>query len=145
MAENKKTTTTKAADTKKATASTVAATTAKKAEVKAEVKETAKAVAKKEPAKKVEKKATKSDADKAAKKAAKKPAKKVERINQVFVQNGGQDVVETMDLLKRIEALYVADGHYASSIKDLRVYLNIDERKAYPVINGKPFGDGVEF
>lgn len=38
-------------------------------------------------------------------------------------------------------AAYVAEGHRASAIKKLTIYLKPEERKAYYVINEKATGD----
>ncbi len=39
---------------------------------------------------------------------------------------------------------YKADGHRPGNIKVLQVYLNLNERRAYNVINGKPENKFVE-
>lgn len=122
--EEVKETAAKAADTAK----TEAKAEAKTETVKAETQET-KAAAEK-PAAKKETKATTST-------AAKKPAKKVELVQEVYVEYGDQQVF-TDEIVNRIKDKYVGEGHYLASIKSLRVYLNMDERKAYYVINDKP-------
>ena len=45
---------------------------------------------------------------------------------------------------KVLEA-YKADGHRPGNIKSLQVYMNLNERRAYYVINGKEEGKFVEF
>lgn len=93
----------------------------------AEAEKKAEAVVEKE--QKVEKKA----APKAAPKAA---AKKSE---EIFVQFGGSEW-SVAELKEAAKAAYVAEGHRASSIKKLAVYIKPEERKAYYVINEKDTG-----
>lgn len=118
-------------------------TTAKKAEEVKEVKapgveekvaETAPkaeaAVAEKKPAKKaVAKKTT----------AAKTEEKKVEKKDEVFVQFAGEEFV-VEEVMDKAKAAYVAEGHRASAIKSVRLYIKPEERKAYYVINDKAAG-----
>ena len=42
---------------------------------------------------------------------------------------------------EQVVAAYVAEGHRASGIKKLAIYLKPEERKAYYVINEKATGD----
>ncbi len=42
--------------------------------------------------------------------------------------------------MDKARAAYVAEGHRASSIKSLRLYIKPEERKAYYVINEKSAG-----
>lgn len=124
-----------------------------KAVVKAEAKEVvakkAETVVKKaeetvkkaeETAKKAEttvKAAAKTTAKKATKKAAAKKTTKVEKkelVPEVFVQfDGNEDVVA--NVIERAKEAFTADGHRASSIKSLKVYLKPEEYAAYYVIN----------
>lgn len=138
--------------TAKVAATTVeAAVAAKKtetpvaAEKKTTEKESAKKVeAKKAPAKRGRKPgSTVKKADKATKKSGKKAAP-AERITQVHVQIDGRDDIVTNDIINKIEEAYKAEGHRVSTIKDLQVYLNVGEGKAYYVINGKAEGKFVE-
>ena len=94
-----------------------------------------------ETAKKAEttvKAAAKTTAKKATKKvAAKKTAKaeKKELVPEVFVQfNGNEDVVA--NVIERAKEAFAADGHRASSIKSLKVYLKPEEYAAYYVVYG---------
>ena len=139
----------KAAEVKAA----VKATETKAVEVKAEAKEVvakkAETVVKKaeetvkkaeETAKKAEttvKAAAKTTAKKATKKAAAKKTTKVEKkelVPEVFVQfDGNEDVVA--NVIERAKEAFTADGHRASSIKSLKVYLKPEEYAAYYVIN----------
>lgn len=103
----------------------------------AEVKETAK-----EESKKVADKATetKDTVKKAVKKtAAKVTEKKNELVSEVYVQFAGQEA-KVDAVIERATQAYVADGHRASSIKSLQVYLKPEESAAYYVINSKYAG-----
>lgn len=85
-----------------------------------------------------EKKAAKKPAEKKTT-AAKTETKKVEKKDEVFVQFAGEEfaVDEVMDKAK---AAYIAEGHRASAIKSVRLYIKPEERKAYYVINDKAAG-----
>lgn len=122
----------KAADTKvaaKAEEKKVEVKAAEKKETKAEVKvEETKAVAAKEPAK--AKKTTKASAKKTVKEELKP---------EVFVQFQNNEAV-VADVVEKAKAQFVAEGHRASSIKSLQVYLKPEEYAAYYVINEKVAG-----
>ncbi len=115
-------------------------------EVKQEtlVFETEKPVEKKETEKKeTEKKTTakketakKTTGKKAGRKPAAKPAEKVE---EVYVQFAGQELL-TKEVLERAKQAYVAEGHRESSIKSIRLYIKPEEHMAYYVINEKIAG-----
>ena len=95
-------------------------TTAPKAEeVKAEVKE----AAKKAPAKK----ATPAKAAKAEIKTA------------LYVQFAGNEATET-DIIDKVKAAYVAEGHKESAIKEINLYVKPEEYAVYYVINDKSSG-----
>lgn len=95
-------------------------TTAPKAEeVKAEVKEEAK----KAPAKK----ATPAKAVKAEIKTA------------LYVQFAGNEVTEA-DIIDKVKAAYVAEGHKESAIKEINLYVKPEEYAVYYVINDKAIG-----
>ena len=101
-----------------------AAVTAKTETVKdtaAETKETAKPAREKKPSR-------------AAKKAAK--AAKEELKPEVFIQYQGNEAI-VADVIEKAKNEFVADGHRASSIKSLQVYLKPEEFAAYYVINQK--------
>ncbi len=101
------------------------------AEVKAEVK-----AEKKAPAKKAA--ATTKKATTTTKKA---PAKKAEAKNEtvITVQYQGNEVsVATIE--ENVKAAFVAEGHKASSIKTLNIYVKPEEYAAYYVINEKYTG-----
>ena len=147
MADKKNTTAKKETVAKTNTAAAIAATVAKKAEPAAPVAKTAdttakkteapKAAEKKAPAKKAE--APKKTAAKKAepKKRGRKPAvKKAEpRVQEVYFEFDGTQV-EAGQVVSLIEQAYKNEGHQIGRIKDLKVYINSEEGKAYYVING---------
>ena len=127
----------KAAEVKAAVKATETKAVVKAEEVKAEAKEV---VAKKAETvvKKAEETAKKAEtAVKATKKAAAKKTAKAEKkelVPEVFVQfDGNEDVVA--NVIERAKEAFTADGHRASSIKSLKVYLKPEEYAAYYVIN----------
>lgn len=147
MADKKNTTAKKETVAKTNTAAAIAATVAKKAEPAVSVAKTAdttakkteapKAAEKKAPAKKAE--APKKTAAKKAepKKRGRKPAaKKAEpRVQEVYFEFDGKQV-EAGQVVSLIEQAYKNEGHQIGRIKDLKVYINSEEGKAYYVING---------
>ena len=118
--------TTKATEVKEVKEVKVEAPVAEVKEVKAEA---IKAPAKKAPAKKAattEKKAP-----------AKKAAAKAETV--ITVQFMGNEVaIATVE--EKVKAQFVAEGHKASSIKSLNIYVKPEEASAYYVINGDVTG-----
>ena len=120
----------------KAAAEAKAAAVAKEVEKKvAETKETVKDTAKKA-TEKVEA-ATKTAVKKAA---AKKAAPKKEELKpEVFIQFQGQEAV-VADVIEKAKKQFEAEGHRASSIKSIQVYLKPEEYAAYYVINQKHAG-----
>lgn len=114
-----------------------------KEEVKAEVKKEEK---KAEPVKaaKEEKKAPakKTTAKKTTTKKA--PAKVVETVQEVYFEYAGGQILSN-EIVDRIKEEYKAEGHRVSSIKELRVYIKPEERKAYYVINDKSEGKFIQF
>ena len=113
---------------------TVKVEKAEKVEKAAEKVEKA-AVKEEKAAEKVEKKAEKVE-KKTEKKAAAKPAQKEE---EVFVQFGSEEW-NVAQLKQAAQDAYVAEGHRASTIKKLSVYIKPEEHKAYYVINEKITG-----
>lgn len=104
-------------------------TVPKAEEVKAEVKEEAK----KEPAKK-------APAKKApAKKATPVKAAKAEIKTALYVQFAGNEVTEA-DIIDKVKAAYVAEGHKESAIKEINLYVKPEEYAVYYVINDKAIG-----
>lgn len=78
----------------------------------------------------------------AIKKTTKKKNTKAEtpEISQeVYVQYAGQEVLLN-GLLDRAKQAYIAEGHRASAIKSVRVYVKPEEGMAYYVINEKASG-----
>ncbi len=108
-------------------------TVPKAEEVKAEVKEEAK----KAPAKKAE---VKEEAKKApAKKATPAKAAKAEIKTALYVQFAGNEVTEA-DIIDKVKAAYVAEGHKESAIKEINLYVKPEEYAVYYVINDKAIG-----
>ena len=77
------------------------------------------------------KKATAAKKETTAKKA---PAAKKEATVDVFVQFAGNQV-SYASVEERVKAAFVAEGHRASSIKNLKIYIKPEENAAYYVIN----------
>ncbi len=88
------------------------------------------AVEKKEEKKPVEKKAVEKKP--VAKKTAEKKAVAVQE--EVFVQYGEQEIF-TANVVDRVKAAYVAEGHAADSIEKIRVYIKPFENMVYYVVN----------
>ncbi len=103
-------------------------TEAKAAEVKEVKAEVKKETAKKAPTKKA---ATTKKAP------AKKAAVKSETVITVQFQ-GNEVAVSTIE--ENVKAQFVAEGHKASSIKSLDIYVKPEEHAAYYVINGTETG-----
>ena len=97
-----------------------------KAEVKAEAK---KAPAKKAPARKAATTEKKAPAKKAAAKA-----------ETVITLEFGDYTAVMSTVEEKVKAQFVAEGHKASSIKTLNVYVKPEEHSAYYVINGDVTG-----
>lgn len=108
----------KTAAVKEAVEEKAAAKTETVKDTAAETKETAKPAREKKPSR-------------AAKKAAKEELKP-----EVFIQYQGNEAI-VADVIEKAKNEFVADGHRASSIKSLQVYLKPEEFAAYYVINQK--------
>ena len=65
--------------------------------------------------------------------------KKEELKPEVFIQFQGQEAV-VADVIEKAKKQFEADGHRASSIKSIQVYLKPEEYAAYYVINQKHAG-----
>lgn len=78
--------------------------------------------------------------------AAKKAPKKSEQavVEEVYFEYNHEQVLSN-ELVERIKMEYKNEGHRISSIKSLKVYVNVVDRKAYYVINDKAEGKFVEF
>ncbi|MBQ8316438.1 MAG: hypothetical protein IJ427_00790 [Lachnospiraceae bacterium] len=70
---------------------------------------------------------------------AKTETKKVEKKDEVFVQFAGEEFA-VEEVMEKAKAAYIAEGHRASAIKSVRLYIKPEERKAYYVINDKAAG-----
>ena len=94
-------------------------------DIKEEVKETAKkAPAKKAPAKKA---------------PAKTTTAKKEVVTETYIQYAGQETL-TAELLTKVKAAYVAEGHKESAIKSVKLYVKPEDSAVYYVINEKAVG-----
>ena len=135
MADKKNTTAKKETAVKTNAAVTAAAATvaaAKKTEAAAPAAKTADTVKKTEAPKKAPA-AKKAEPKKRGRKPA---AKKVEpRVQEVYFEFDGKQV-EAGQVVSLIEQAYKNEGHQVGRIKDLKVYINSEEGKAYYVING---------
>jgi len=91
------------------------------------------------------KKATKeTKTEKTTSKKSKKESKEVENIQEVYLEFGDNKILSE-EVIENIKQAYKAEGHRISSIKKLQVYMNLDEKKAYYVINYKAEGKFLEF
>ena len=112
----------------------------------------AKAMVKEAPAKKPAEKTAAAKKPTTAKKPVNKkkaPARKTAAAAptyETFIEFEGAQINVTPETInaKVLEA-YKADGHRPGNIKSLQVYMNLNERRAYYVINGKEEGKFVEF
>ena len=146
-AETAKTATTTAASTTATAAAKPAATASTAAKKPAAKKPAAKKpaakkpAAKKAPAKKPATAAKKAPAKKAATtKRGRKPGSKnkvVESVQETIVQVDGVDIAIAETLVERVKEAYKNSGHRVGNIKSLRIYINVNDRKAYYVINDK--------
>jgi len=122
----------KAADEKKA--ETKKKVEADKKKVEAKVAADKKKVETKVAADKKAVEAKAEKAEKAVKKTVKKAAEKVAVSEVVYVQYAeGETTIA--DITKKVKDQFVAEGHRASSIKSVRIYVKPEERAAYYVIN----------
>lgn len=108
----------------------------KAAAVKAAVKEVAAET--KEAAVKAKEAVKETVKDKKPVKAVRKPAKaeKEELKPEIFIQFQNREAV-VEEAIEKAKSEFVADGHRASSIKSLQIYLKPEEYAAYYVINKK--------
>ncbi len=82
----------------------------------------------------------KAPAKKTAAKRGRKPGSKnkvVESIQETIVQVDGVDIAVAETLVNRVKEAYKNSGHRVGNIKSLRIYINVNDRKAYYVINDK--------
>ena len=114
--------------------------------VKAEVKGAAPKKEAAAPAKKAEPK-KETPAKKPAAKAKKAAKEKAVMVPEIYIQytDNGEQEASMADIVAKIKALYVAEGHRESSIKSLKIYMKPQEWKAYYVINNKIEGNIMIF
>lgn len=111
-----------------------------KVETKPVVETQKKEAEKKETVNKAAEKKTTVNKTAAKKTTAKKAsAKETERIEEVYVQFSGQELL-TKEVLERAKQAYISEGHKESSIKSIRLYIKPEEHMAYYVINEKIAG-----
>ena len=60
-------------------------------------------------------------------------------MEEIFIQYGAMEW-KTSELMERAKAAYAAEGHRASSIKSVNLYVKPMDHKAYYVINEKVTG-----
>ena len=96
--------------------------------VKAEKAPAKKAAAPKKAAAKTTSKATKTE-----------KAEKTAASQNVYIQFAGKELL-AQDIAEQAKNAWVAEGHRASSIKSLDIYVKPEEFAAYYVINGKDTG-----
>lgn len=145
QAEKGKETTAKVAKTAEKTdvakAEPVKKTVPAKLEEPAKKAEPKKEAPKKEAVKKEQTVVESEPASKTAKKPAVKAKKAVKEpvVPELVLQfdDNGANEANLADVVSKIKAAYVAEGHRESSIKTLRVYLKPQDWKAYYVINNK--------
>jgi len=130
--------------TKKATTKAVEVKEVKEVKVEAPVVEKApakKAAEKKEVVEKKEVAEKKAPAKKAATTAKKAPAKKAAaKAETVITLEFGDYSAIMATVEEKVKAQYVAEGHKASSIKTLNIYVKPFENSAYYVVNGDVTG-----
>ncbi len=91
------------------------------------------------------KKRTKPAAD-AVKKTAGKAADKVAEVtakSEVYIQYGDYEI-RTDDMVRRVREAYIAEGHKASDIREVQIYIKPSDRCTYYVINHHDTGK-IEF
>ncbi len=59
---------------------------------------------------------------------------------KVVLQVGGRDDLLMSSLIDRVKAAYVAEGNKADNIKNIEVYIKLNENMAYYVIDGYASG-----
>lgn len=105
-----------------------------KAEVKTEIK-TETTVPKAEEVKAE----VKAEVKEEAKKATPVKAAKAEIKTALYVQFAGNEATEA-DIIDKVKAAYVAEGHKESAIKEINLYVKPEEYAVYYVINDKAIG-----
>lgn len=90
-----------------------------------------------------EAKAEEKPAKRSYTKRAARQTEKPELIPEIHLEFQGKDALES-DVIAKIKAAFVGEGHRASSIKSLQVYLKPEDSKAYYVINGGKSSGSVD-
>lgn len=103
-------------------------TAVKETAVKETVKTPVKEEVKKAPAKKA-----------AAKTTAVKTTKAASVDTELYVQFAGNEV-STTDIVAKVKAAYIAEGHKESAIKAIKLYIKPEDSAVYYVINDKASG-----
>lgn len=103
-------------------------TAVKETAVKETVKTPVKEEVKKAPAKKA-----------AAKTTAAKTTKAASVDTELYVQFAGNEV-STTDIVAKVKAAYIAEGHKESAIKAIKLYIKPEDSAVYYVINDKASG-----
>lgn len=106
-----------------------------KAEVKTEIKTETTAPKTEEVKAEVKEEAKKAP----AKKATPAKAAKAEIKTALYVQFAGNEATEA-DIIDKVKAAYVAEGHKESAIKEINLYVKPEEYAVYYVINDKSSG-----
>lgn len=81
----------------------------------------------------------KAEVKEEAKKATPVKAAKAEIKTALYVQFAGNEVTEA-DIIDKVKAAYVAEGHKESAIKEINLYVKPEEYAVYYVINDKAIG-----
>ncbi len=90
------------------------------------------------------KEASKSTAAKPTAKRKTTRKTKPEIIQETFIEVGSEKIL-TEELVERIKQAHKAAGHRIGAIHTLRTYVNLEERRAYYVINDKAENKYIEF
>lgn len=83
---------------------------------------------------KKDEKETKTTAKKDEKETKTKSTAKAPTVEKVVLQMSGRDLAMS-NLIDRVKSAYVAEGHKADAIKNIEVYIKIEENMAYYVID----------
>ncbi|MCR4658454.1 MAG: DUF6465 family protein [Lachnospiraceae bacterium] len=78
------------------------------------------------------------------KEKAKATVAKISASQETYFEIAGEQILME-DINERIREAWLAEGHHAGRLKSIKTYLNIEERRAYYVINGKAENKFVEF
>ena len=120
----------------------------KKTTRRASGKTSTKASDKKQPTKAPAKKSASENSEKKA--ATKAPAKKASAAKastatqETYFEIAGEQILME-DINERIRQAWLAEGHFPSRLRTIKTYLNLEEHRAYYVINGKAENKYVEF